>query len=203
MLMMAAAFNISAVMDNLDDQLSIQAIWKPLGRRLQQTDHTLCDIEIKHPQNDAECFREMIERWLEEPEADKDKLKYLVKICKLVIELYSHLANFLLELHYIVTDKPKLEELLSSVEDLEETDMQMLAKNLKLADRSSVHYNIKSTPQIRMKSMLQQWLDHSKTPTWAEFTHAMDKVGELMNITDVCENYHQIYINLVYIIILI
>ena len=200
---MAAAFNISAVMDNLDDQLSIQAIWKPLGRRLQQTDHTLCDIEIKHPQNDAECFREMIERWLEEPEADKDKLKYLVKICKLVIELYSHLANFLLELHYIVTDKPKLEELLSSVEDLEETDMQMLAKNLKLADRSSVHYNIKSTPQIRMKSMLQQWLDHSKTPTWAEFTHAMDKVGELMNITDVCENYHQIYINLVYIIILI
>ena len=162
---MAAGF---AVLDNLvipDDRMSIQAIWKPLGRRLQQTDYTLCDIEIKHPQNDAECFREMIERWLEEPEADKDKLKYLVKICKLLIEFYSHFANFLLELHYIVTEKPKMEELLSSVEDLEETDMQMLAKNLKLADGSSVHYNIKSTPQIRMKSMLQQWLDHSKTPT--------------------------------------
>ena len=192
---MAAGF---AVLDNLvipDNRMSIQAIWKPLGRRLQQTDHTLCDIEIKHPQNDAECFREMIERWLEEPEADKDKLKYLVKICKLLIELYSHFANFLLELHYIVTEKPKMEELLSSVEDLEETDMQMLAKNLKLADGSSVHYNIKSTPQIRMKSMLQQWLDHSKNPTWAEFTHAMDKVGKLMNITDVCEKYCSIRSN--------
>ena len=75
------------------------------------------------------------------------------------------------------------------MEDLEETEIRKLAKNLKLADGSFVHYNIKSTPQIRMKSMLQQWLDHSKNPTWAEFTHAMDKIGELQNITDVCENY--------------
>ena len=90
---------MAAVLDNLvipDNRMSIQALWKPLGRHLQQTDYTLSDIEIKHPQNDAECFREMIERWFEEPEADEDKLKYLFKICKLLIELYSHFANFLL-----------------------------------------------------------------------------------------------------------
>ena len=58
------------------------------------------------------------------------------------------------------------------MEDLKETEMRKLAKNLKLGD-GSVHYNIKSTP-----TMLQQWLDHSENPTWAEFTLAMDKVGK-------------------------
>ena len=58
------------------------------------------------------------------------------------------------------------------MDDLNETEMRKLAKHLKLGD-GSVHYNIKSTP-----TMLQQWLDHSENPTWAEFTLAMDKVGK-------------------------
>ena len=65
--------------------------------------------------------------------------------------------------------------------------MQILAKYLKLADGNFVNYNIKSTPPIRMKSMLQQWLDYSENPTWAEFTHAMENVGKYHMFFD----YHE------------
>ena len=78
--------------DNLlspKDQMSLQAMWKHLGKHLQQTPDTLRDIENNHPQNDIECLKEMIERWLKQPEADEDKLRHLVKICKLLIMFFT------------------------------------------------------------------------------------------------------------------
>lgn len=89
---MATALIGFGVVDNLlspKEQMSVQAMWKRIGKRLQQTPDTLRDIENNHPQNDTECLKEMIERWLKQPEADKDKLRYLVKIYKLRIMFFK------------------------------------------------------------------------------------------------------------------
>ena len=89
---MAAARIGFEVVDNLlspKEQMSVQAMWKRIGKRLHQTPDTLRDIENNHPQNDIECLKEMIERWLKQPEADKGKLRYLVKTCKLVIMFFT------------------------------------------------------------------------------------------------------------------
>ena len=91
---MATALNGFEEVNNLlspKEQMSVQAMWKRLGKRLQQTPDTLRDIENNHPLNDIECLKEMIERWLKQPEADKDKLRYLVKICKLQLTFFSTL----------------------------------------------------------------------------------------------------------------
>ena len=90
---MATALNGFEDVNNLltaEEQMNLQAMWKHLGKRLHQTPDTLRVIENNHPQNDKECLKEMIERWLKQPEADKDKLRYFVKICKLQLTFFSH-----------------------------------------------------------------------------------------------------------------